>query len=62
MFVMHREWGHTQMKVPKRKPYIFARYNDPATGKVTQPELGRWLLEYDLPVVQLNGDPLDWVD
>ena len=44
----------------KRKPYIFARFIAPATGKTKRPELGRWLLDSELPVIHLNGDPLDF--
>ena len=44
----------------KRIPYIFARFTDPATGKATRPELGRWLLNSQLPVSHINGEPLDF--
>lgn len=60
VWISHHEWGRKQVLNPKRKPYIFARYNDPATGKTMRPELGRWLLGCDLPVVHRNGNPLDF--
>jgi hypothetical protein len=51
---------HRPVNVIKGKPYVFARFVDPATGKTTRPELGRWLLESELPVGHLNGDLLDF--
>src|SRR5580704_12880327 len=53
-------WDILQGDEVKRRPYIFARFTDPATGKTKRPELGRWLLGTDLPVVHLNGDPTDF--
>jgi hypothetical protein len=44
----------------KKKPYVFARHRDPASGKETRPELGRWLRDSRIPVAHLNGDPLDF--
>ncbi len=44
----------------KRRPYIFARYCDPATEKVTRPEFGKWLLNSKLPVAHRNHDLLDF--
>ena len=39
---------------------MFARYRDRATGKEVRPELGRWLLDSEVPVAHLNRDPLDF--
>jgi hypothetical protein len=44
----------------KRQPYIRARYLDWATGKEVRPELGRWLLDSEIPVAHINGDLLDF--
>jgi hypothetical protein len=44
----------------KRTPYVFARFTDRATGKTTRPELGRWLLNSQLPVSHINDEPLDF--
>lgn len=45
----------------KRNPYIFVRYRALVAGSETRPELGRWLLDSEkIPVVHLNGNPLDF--
>jgi hypothetical protein len=44
----------------RRTPYLFARYRDRATGKERRFELGRWLLDSELPVAHINGDLQDF--
>jgi len=51
---------HIQKNRLIRKPYIFARFIDPDTGRTIRPELGRWLLDTQLPVTHRNGDPADF--
>jgi hypothetical protein len=44
----------------KGTPYVRARYRDPETGKERRMELGRWLLDSELPVAHINGDLQDF--
>jgi hypothetical protein len=44
----------------KGTPYVRARYRDPETGKERRMELGRWLLDSEIPVAHLNRKLLDF--
>ena len=46
--------------VVARKPYVFCRFTSLKTGRMSRPELGRFLLNAERPVRHINGDPLDF--
>jgi hypothetical protein len=50
----------TTEHIVARKPYVFCRFTSPTTGKMTRPELGRFLLNAERSVRHINGDPLDF--
>lgn len=52
------ETALTTEHIVARKPSVFCRFTK--NGKMTRPELGKFLLGAERPVRHVNGDPLDF--